>query len=269
MLSSGGLGLLVHKNDGFGMTDSGGHKSFFTEIESEYTKCANEPILRSSNKWGAFLRCWQSKPGDPSVILLGDSHAEHLFFGFAESLPDSNVVSYIEGGRPSFEDPEFATILNELTRSSGDGKFVVISTHWIQDFSDGFVNELKDLVRTLKQLHYGIAILGDVPRFNSTPSECIVPRRIKLRSREGDCDLSVGEVTTQANVYEPFLRDVARDENILYLAANHGLICNESLCAMAIQDRLIYRDSHHLTAYGSKLFGGDFVARLKKQGFFW
>ena len=225
-------------------------------------------ILNTSEKFEEYKRCWQSKEGYPSVVLLGDSHAEHLFYGFADNLPNQNVVFYIRGGRPSFNDKKFIEIFNELKKSKGDGKYVIIATHWIQDLKGDYLKDLRDVIQVLKDLKYSIAILGDTPVFKAKPSSCLVPSRVILRPMPKGCEMSIENAKAQKEKYEPFLTQFADDEDLIYLSANYNFLCNNSVCSMVVNNRLLYRDKHHLNEYGSKLFGGDFAKRLKSVNFF-
>lgn len=266
MIVVGSLGKFIEQKNGMGLEGSYGHKPFFSALDDRFYKCENQLIYDTSNKWGRFSRCWQSKRGEPTVILLGDSHAEHLFFGFAETLQSENVVFYIEAGRPSFNDEEFATIFRELTDVNGSGKAVIISTHYLQDFAKyDLQNELRDVVRKLKSLDYSVAILGDVPRFKAKPSACSTPSRVYFRSDSADCELAKSELSKQIATYEPFLEQLTLEEDIAYFPTNNNLVCNELSCSMRDKHSILYRDSHHLNEYGSRLFGGDFARRLRSK----
>jgi len=265
VVAVGSMGLFIEHRRGFGLPGIYGHGPFFTSIDSSHYPCENKLILDTSNKWGQYNRCWQSKRGEPTVILLGDSHAEHLFFGFAESLQNENVTFYIEDGRPSFNDKEFETVFAELLKISGAGKTVLITTFYLQDFIDyDLLNELREVVRKLKSLDYSIAILGDVPQFDAKPSACQT-RRVYFRSNLGECEITVSALAKQVAVYEPLLKQLAIDENIAYLPTNNDLICNEKICSMVDESSLLYRDPNHLNEQGSRLFGRDFAERLLSE----
>ena len=65
-----------------------GHLEFHKYIDKKYYDCEPKSLASQALKWEDFLRCKQSKIGSPQLILLGDSHAEHLFIGLAEAQPE-------------------------------------------------------------------------------------------------------------------------------------------------------------------------------------
>ena len=90
---------------------------FFSLLSRTYYPCTDRTIPYK----GDTMRCWQSKPASRiDVAIVGDSHAEHLFVGLTEALPDKNIVYHIEKGFPS--DPymawtESSTTLHQIRRS--------------------------------------------------------------------------------------------------------------------------------------------------------
>jgi len=270
MVSIGFIGLQIYSSNKSVISPTAatagesGHNSFFSYLNSTYHKCENLEIYNSSNKWRGLNRCWQSKKGEPTVILLGDSHAENYFIGFAETLKEENVAFYIEGGRPSLNDAEFRVIFEQLSNVNGDGKTVVITTFYGQDFGKhDLLNELKEVIQFLKSLNFRVVIIGDVPVFSSDPRSCISDIPInKLFNRQKVCDISKSDLASQIQLYEPHLQLLAFNENVIYLPTNNNLICDNTKCSMKVDGQLLYRDSHHLNVLGSKLMGGDFATRI-------
>jgi hypothetical protein len=203
---------------------------------------------------------------EPNIILLGDSHAEHLFFGIAEKLERDNVAFYIKDGRPSLADDGFKSIFTELIAVSGVGKTVLISTYYRQDFAKyDLLNELKETVITLKGLGYTVILLGNVPSFASKPNAC-VSRKVFFRKTEG-CYINIEDLNRQLELYDSFLRNLSKDIDVEYLSTNNKLLCDEGRCSMVKDNVLLYRDRSHLNVYGSRLIGADFASRLIDKNF--
>ena len=84
------LGIAGYTNDGlygrFVKQFKGdiGDAEFFHYIDERYYDCEPRKIAKKALHWAGVLRCKQSKKGTPQIVLLGDSHAEHLFLGIAE-----------------------------------------------------------------------------------------------------------------------------------------------------------------------------------------
>jgi hypothetical protein len=122
------------------------HREFHEYISKNFYLCTPKSILSTSLSWDGFIRCNQSKADSPiDVLLLGDSHAEHLFVGIAESLPSQNVGYYIRATSLSLNNPEFSSILQEVVNSRSINQ-VIISEQWN---SGGELVETISVVETL------------------------------------------------------------------------------------------------------------------------
>ena len=181
-------------------------------------------------------------------------------------LNDFNVAFYIEGGRPSLEDEEFKVIFSELAKVSGVDKTVILTTYYRQDFAKyDLVNELRDTITSLKNIGYSVALLGDVPYFQSKPSAC-VDRKVPLRKEYSGCYISIAELNTQIELYDLSLRSLAEETDIEFFSLNTELLCDHKSCEMIKDNVLLYRDSSHLNIFGSRLIGGDFASRILDYG---
>jgi peptidoglycan/LPS O-acetylase OafA/YrhL len=104
------------------------HLQFHTYIDQNFYDCEPSSIARSALGWDGFLRCKQSKPGVPDIVILGDSHAEHLFIGVAENLPDLNAAFYIQSGGPFIDNPQFKEIFGELL-SNNEKQHIILTMY--------------------------------------------------------------------------------------------------------------------------------------------
>ena len=65
---------------------------FFDYMNSRYIDCEPNEITENALVWEGVLRCKQTREGNSDWVLLGDSHAEHLFLGLAEAFPSRNIM---------------------------------------------------------------------------------------------------------------------------------------------------------------------------------
>jgi hypothetical protein len=273
MLLVGLSGLIVLQNDGFKNEIKGdyGHDIFFEYYDKNYLKCENTNIYNTSYVYKKWTRCWQTKLGKPDIVLLGDSHAEHLFVGLADSLKEKNVVFYIEGGRPALDDPEFKVIFEEL-KSANKRMYILITNHYVQDYSKKSEKLRDDFDGALKYLTnagHKVAIVGDIVRFEGAPQDCLIQaNRPLLRKipRSKSCVATLEEVAKQENVYEPILKNLSTKYGIPYFSLSR-LMCSETECSMINNGKLYYRDSHHLNIDGSTFVGSRLGNMITKSGF--
>jgi len=94
------------------------HLFYHEYSQSHFFPCTPESIRKDAALFGDVVRCLQSKKDQPiDVAIIGDSHAEQLFLGLAEALPNQNVTYYFKMTTPIVSDLEFSPIFNMYYRT--------------------------------------------------------------------------------------------------------------------------------------------------------
>jgi hypothetical protein len=222
-----------------------GQEDFFGFISDNFYPCEPVEIYDEALKWKSHVRCNQSKMDQPiDLLLLGDSHAEHLFIGLAEDLKNRNVGFYITGNGLNVSDPEFIRIF-EATLTDPIIRTVIVANMWVE--REIPKSELISAFRRLVDSGKDVYVTDDIPVFGIDPDNC------KL---DGIC--------TQFN---PHAADLD-DRSLRDLIAAVKLVPNVTLietykyfckggefCSMRDARHLLYRDSNHLNIYGSRFIG--------------
>lgn len=230
-----------------------GHIEFHRYIAENYFNCEPETIANQALRFGEYLRCKQTKKGIPDVVLLGDSHAEHLFLGLAENRPNRNIAFYILGSTPFITNPAFKTIFDEVLEN---GKFqnIILTMQFLTRVNDDQVGLYEGLSTTIQALQGAgktVTLVGDVPRFPHDPGYCAY----SLPSMPAPpCTISVDEAERQRQVYRGVLQRLAEEHNASYVEIDNPL-CEAETCAMKKEGSVLYRDDNHLNILGSKLVG--------------
>ena len=197
----------------------------------------------------------------PDVVLLGDSHAEHLFIGIAEAKPDLNVAFYISFGAPLTENGNFGAIFEELLSNEKSQHVIMALAYRLQITSDNQNDVFEALELTIERLQKAkktVSLLGDVPVFPVSAEFCKYGHR---KANNFDlCKVSVNEVTDQKSNFLTEIKDLTERQNIKYFEIDQPL-CNEKKCEMIKDGQVLYRDDNHLNVLGSRLVGG-YVAGL-------
>lgn len=260
------LGNFVTENDGFPsrytrlLTGDIGHDEFFQYQNYRYLRCESPSVANDSLIRNGFLRCRQSKPGVPEVILLGDSHAEHLFIGLAEAKPNLNIAYYLKAGVPYVTNKQFDTIFNEII-NNGQAQHIVIAMFYYgkQNSKDfGLYDGLSITIKKLLNAGKTVSLVGDVPKFDFSPVYCTVSKE-NINSRY--CQLSNEKLIIQRQVYDPILNKLANEFNVKYITIDAPL-CQQEKCLMTDGTSIFYRDDHHLNILGSKLIGKYLAEKL-------
>ena len=91
-------------------------------IDEKFLDCEPKKIANSALSWDGFLRCKQSLNGEFDWLLLGDSHAEHLFLGLAQENPEVNLAYYIFGAPPYVDQEQFKEIFEVISKINNPKK---------------------------------------------------------------------------------------------------------------------------------------------------
>lgn len=238
-----------------------GHSDFHKYIDENFFDCEPRSVAAEALIWQDYLRCKQSKVGVPDVILLGDSHAEHLFIGLAEAEPDLNVAFYVSYGVPLTENDNFKVIFEELLSNRKSQQVLVTFAYRLQISSDNYNDVFDALELTIERLQQSkkvVSLLGEVPVFPVSAEFCKYGHR-KTDNREL-CSISVNQVSDPSSEFLTKIEDLSRRRNIKSFKINQPL-CDEISCGMIKDGQVLYRDDNHLNILGSRLVGG-FVSTL-------
>jgi peptidoglycan/LPS O-acetylase OafA/YrhL len=237
-----------------------GHIEFHQYIDQKYFDCEPTTVAENALSWGEYLRCKQSKQGTPDIILLGDSHAEHLFLGLAEFIPGKNIAFYILSEAPYLNNKNFRPIFDELIFNKKTQR-IILAMHFIgrvDSKGTGLYEGYSSTISALLKSGKSITLVSDVPRFNQDAALCVYSHMGKPSS---SCILSREEVRHQREVYDGILARLAKDFKVSYLRIDETL-CSELACGMSKDDQILYRDNNHLNIIGSKLVGKSLAEML-------
>jgi peptidoglycan/LPS O-acetylase OafA/YrhL len=225
-----------------------GHVDFNTHLFDEFFSCKPSHILEASPVWKGNYRCLQSHEDKKlDVALIGNSHAEHLFIGLAETFPEKNFVFYTKTGSPTLSNREFENIFKYVL-SNQDLKKVLITVDWI-----GFKNleSLEtDLLETVKTLIEGgkeVILTNGVPTFPFDPIRC---KAVRFPQTKELCFFKRSKTH-----YEEMLERVALAAPKITMINTIQFFCNSSECSMVDGGKILYRDDNHLNINGSRHVG--------------
>jgi len=229
-----------------------GQGAWFRLERASSIPCLPTAIRRRALEWDGVLRCRQSKPGPAELALIGDSHAEHLFLGFADVLPRENVVYYTVDAAPTLADPSFARIVRYVAHARTI-RTVVVNAMW----SDRGVGGLTATLRALTAAHKHVFVTDDVPAFSFDPFECKYRQALLEPS---DCTTSLAGIREGDARWLPELRAAVRSVHGTRLLPTTRFFCGPASCSMAHDGQLLYRDYNHLNANGSRYLARRMLA---------
>jgi peptidoglycan/LPS O-acetylase OafA/YrhL len=206
--------------------------------------------------------CGQSIAGAaPELVIVGDSHAQHLYLGLAAALPGRNVAFYAAGAMPSVEDPTFAPVYAALA-ADASVKAVVVSPAWTvrlahlrkgENLREEFDRTAQFLLAAGKRVY----LVNDVPYFSTRVGRCKFAGRFGLANL---CDEDEAALEGQLAAYAGDLAAVVAANPGARLIDTAHTFCAGGRCSMAADGKLLYRDSNHLNINGTLLLGAKIVA---------
>ena len=228
--------------------NDGNWSDFYEYLSEAYFPCSNLAIRENTLRWEGIERCWQSKPSaNVDIAIIGDSHAEMLFLGLAESLPTQNVAYYIQNSLPIDDGAAMSVILENVEQDSSI-RTVIVNGDWAERgvLEIELVQTLEGLIASGKE----VFITDDVPVYPLDPQDCLfsASRLIKI----SQCSQDIDYFQANHSRYYPILERVVREVPGVNLLNSAQYFCDDRSCKMTYEGKILYRDYNHLNNFGSR-----------------
>lgn len=258
------LSLVTIANHGFPQRNMGkltvlnsgdiGHEEFDRYLRVNFYPCIPETIREgSSDVDGGFKRCFQSKKGaDPQIAIMGDSHAEAIFIGIAEAASQRNIVYYNRDGLPLISNKQYQSSFDYVLNSPNIDT-VILTSYWTMRIKQNlkFEEQLADTIAALLKHGKRVILLDDVPAFLFSPKRC------KYLGMVGGTTCSQSRTLHDVKklLYSGAFDNITRHYSSVTRIDLSRYFCDDESCFMNRNDKLLYRDTHHLNIYGSQFLG--------------
>jgi peptidoglycan/LPS O-acetylase OafA/YrhL len=219
---------------------------------------------------GILTRCTDPSPqAGPSVALIGDSHAHHLFAGVERyyAKRGQNVISFSAYGcslffeaQPEGCSEKYARIWRKLDAlESVDTVLLSTYTPYLKAENPHYERSVRELAQRLTSSGVHLVLMLDVPEVGINPRDCVI-RPLQFWRALGDVDCSVDR-----KIYDQRVKDYRRT----IASALQGVpgvaifdpapvLCDVSRCNIRAGGALLYRDSNHLNDAGSRYLSEHF-----------
>jgi peptidoglycan/LPS O-acetylase OafA/YrhL len=231
--------------------------------------------------------CLAERPGQPTLALIGDSHASALAPGLRRVaarmawgvaiLSKSSCgplldVAQIRDDIPSFDAAcrQFMRETAEILKQDQTVRMVVIAGDWnsYEHLGPSFRDGLLKMVAALKSSGKAVIIMRDVPHFEINPVHMGFAQTIGERGPlarllwshpqpypiDGTSVLSM----RQDAVFDRYFADISKETGAMIFDGEAPL-CRGSSCRFEQSGELLYRDPHHLSTLGSEMVAGAMV----------
>lgn len=227
--------------------------------------------------------CSQEKAGPPTVILIGNSYANHLYGGLVEDQRFSrqNILSYGSCQPGGYEID--CDMQEQIISENPSIKFAIINELWPRLGEDGleldmisgqpykergnmatrYEDFLNKKLEFLKQHGVTAVIFKPKPEVMYEPRTCF-PR--PLAPAANDCLVPLDEVARQQNGINEVIDRVAARHPEAFVFDQNPLFCSAESCSLVKDGLPLLRDYRHYNEYGSRLIIDRFAEWAKQQG---
>ncbi|WP_387491370.1 acyltransferase family protein [Photorhabdus sp. RM96S] len=209
--------------------------------------------------------CMLTRNEDPDVVLLGNSYANHLYPGIAESkkLRNLNVLSIgVDDVTVSVGEKENTiykkeyNYINGIIEHTTSIKYVIISGI-DANFSKEYIDKLSQRINLIEKSGKKIIVFAPHVKLNFNIKACFSR---PFKKADEDCETDLKEVTSIRHNFNMLIKTLHKDHpNVLFFDPN-SLICDNKGCSSIRKGLPIYRDDFkHLSAFASRELGDIFA----------
>jgi peptidoglycan/LPS O-acetylase OafA/YrhL len=216
--------------------------------------------------------CLQADPAaDPTVALVGDSHAFHVVAGLTQYYRSVGENLLMLGTRhpywgldPAGDPYQAATQqMLELALNTPTIRTVVFSTHLrFYTAPDHRVNvdAARETFRRLLAAGKRVIFMHDVPVLGFDPRSCIKRAGVASSATRVPCAIPRAEWDAQVAQHREVVARLAAEFPQIEWFESAAALCDDKRCSAMLDGRLMYRDANHLSYEGDLLIGRSFAA---------
>jgi peptidoglycan/LPS O-acetylase OafA/YrhL len=214
---------------------------------------------------------------DPTVALIGDSHAYHVVAGltrYYDSLGGNLLMlgtRHPYWGLPAGDDPyqQATQPMLQQVLDTPSIKTVVISTHIRLGHEPGalpYVSAMRETFRRFVAAGKEVIFMDDVPILPFDPRSCIKRAGVASSATTSPCAVARAKWDADTADYRALLREMAAEFPQVRWFESWRALCDDRTCRAMIDGRLMYRDNNHLSYDGDLLVGRSFAQWRAAQG---
>lgn len=207
---------------------------------------------------------------DPTVALLGDSHAYHVVAGLTRYYEERGENLLMLGtqvpywGLPASDDQPYQKATQqmlEMALAMDSVKTVIFSSHLHLHRSDTpYLDAARDTFRRFLAAGKRVIVIEDLPTMPFDPRSCITRAGVASSATTSPCAVPRAAWEAWIAVEREAFSDIAREIPQIEWFRSSSPLCDDSWCHAMIGGRLMYRDDNHLSYDGDLLVGRAYAA---------
>ena len=304
LFSIGFLGYEIKTHQGYSERDtlSGIHQNidvaqkYYTSNSLTTESC----LVRYSAEFQLDLKngfcLQQNEQQSPTSLLMGDSHANHLYSGLIRdaNLTGGNLLNVGIGGcgqverdmpttwekckevyaqvlNLALETPSIKTVFisRKAITENGKTKTLFHSSDVVEPVAPkiyiDFQNELREILKRLVDAKKKVVFVLDTPDLEFRPIACVNrPWRLEDKPAKNPCGISRATVDIRNQIYLKTVQDVLKEFPMVKVWDTIPAFCDAEYCSATNGKTLLYRDRDHLNEEGSLYLGKYFSEHYKE-----
>ncbi len=139
---------------------------------------------------------------------------------------------------------------------------------WSSSKAALFAHGLSDMVERLQAAGKQVIFWLDVPELDFRPEECVDERPVHLTPKHVRTPCAVGreDVRARQAAYRAMIRGVVAAHPAMRVFDTVPYLCGDAWCSAVRDGRFLYRDSHHLSVFGSDYLAHEFDQWIEASG---
>ncbi|MBB1513203.1 acyltransferase [Tessaracoccus sp. MC1627] len=198
--------------------------------------------------------CGTTRTGAPTVLLAGDSHAEHLLPALTDAFPDLNLeIISVRSPKPFGSSAGAQAVVDYVARQPNI-RAVVYSRNLGRDgrgLSEDEEAGMRLTVEGMSKLGRPVFVLDDNPLWPLDMFSCT--HRFSLAVPGIVCEWDRDYFAPRESAIREDLNGVLRDIEGAKVVEVHGALCDANVCRRAQDGEPLYSDANHVTAVGAAL----------------
>jgi peptidoglycan/LPS O-acetylase OafA/YrhL len=233
--------------------------------------CLQQYPMRGLENY-AWWFCMKSNESAPTLVLLGNSYANHLYPGFVHNkrLAQHSVLSIgtcdvgmLAGDSEQDRKSPCAgdnytrqvAFINDLIRGSGSVRFVIIDGLAIEPDA-AYIQRVKQRIEFLESTGARVIVFKPHVRPGFDVKSCFSR---PLRRKAQDCSFAPAERQKMDEQFRPLVDAISSTNPRVLFFDQNEMYCESGTCAYIRNGMPLYRDKAHLSEYGSDLLQDYFT----------
>ena len=274
MLAGAAAGATIYLQDGLPtrkpIEDSVANQKALVIVEDKANAAACKARYGFASDYAYCLQADAAK--DPTVVLLGDSHAYHVVAGLTKYYSGLGENLLMLGTRHPYwgldphDDPyqKATQPMLELALSMPSVKTIVFSTHlrfYTIPEQRFYVEAARETFRRFLAAGKHVIFMHDVPLLGFDPRSCLKRAGVASSATRVPCAIERSEWDAQVAQHREVVRALAQEFPQVEWFDAAAALCDARACHAMVDGRLMYRDDNHLSYGGDLLIGRHFAAR--------